>query len=102
MGLIKPNNYSLEEMNLFHFTSAISHPARQRIIMHIQSEIKITQNDLVKKLNLSQSTINKHLQFLQKACLLDNEYFLHFESLKINEKVFNTMLDRINMLNLKS
>ena len=47
MGIIKPNNYSKNELNFAKIAGALSHPVRNRIIELLLTEEVVTQNKLL-------------------------------------------------------
>ncbi len=83
MGLIKPNNYHFEEMKFSSIAKALGHPARNRIIELLLENGYIRNIDLSSYLNLSQSTVTEHLNFLRKAELIRTQYHVHYDVLSI-------------------
>jgi DNA-binding transcriptional ArsR family regulator len=98
MGLTKPNNYSKTEKQFAQIATALAHPARNRIIEILKSEIIVTQSNLPGYLNLSISSVNQHLRTLKNARLLKNEYIIHYEVLKLNYAVLNEFNQRVQKL----
>ncbi len=85
MGLIKPNNYSEEELKFSRIASALSHPARTRIIELFQEELLVTQTSLVSHLNLNKASVHRHINCLRRADLLLNKYRIHYDKLHLNK-----------------
>lgn len=102
MGLIKPNNYSKEELKFSRIASALAHPARTRIIELFQEEILITQTSLISHLNLNKASVHQHINCLRRAGLLLNEYRTHYDKLHLNEKTLNQFQRRLEKLAIKS
>lgn len=70
MGITKTDGF--EPALLQHVTvlKALAHPARIAILMHILQSKSCICTDLVKELNLAQSTISKHLAELKAANII--------------------------------
>ena len=49
------------------FFKAIGHPVRQKILNILRNKGEVSVKELVKKLQLSQSTVSHHLSILKKA-----------------------------------
>jgi len=49
------------------FFKAVGNPVRQKILNELYNKKELNVNDLVKKLDLSQSTVSHHLGILKKA-----------------------------------
>ena len=100
MGLIKPNNYDKTEVKFSCIASALSHPARRRIIVLIQDGEFITQHTLISYLNLNKASVNRHVYYLKKANLLFGVYHVHFEQLKVNEETLEEYENEIKSLRI--
>ncbi len=84
MGLIKPNDYTNDQVNFSEIGKALAHPARQRILMILQEEQFVRPVDLTRVLNLNAATIHKHLHFLYRAQLITSDYRIHESLLKLD------------------
>ncbi len=98
MGLIKPNNYSKEEVKFSRIANALGHPARIRIIKLFQEEILVTQSSLVSHLNLNKASVHRHINCLRRADLLLNKYRIHYDKLLLNEDTLNQFQNRLQKL----
>lgn len=98
MGLIKPNNYSKEELKFSKIANALGHPARTRIIELIQEELLVTQTSLVSHLNLNKASIHRHINCLRRANLLLNKYKIHYDMLYLNEETLKQFEKRLQKL----
>jgi len=83
MGLIKPNNYDLNEMKFSLIANALSHPARKRIIEILLEERYVRNIDLIHYLNLSKASVTRHLTCMKRAELLECKYHIHFDELML-------------------
>lgn len=89
MGLIKPNDYSTNELKFNVVSKAISHPARSRIIdLLIHSDI-IRNIDLPEYLNLSPAMVTKHLDYLKRAGVIYCDYRIHYDILRLDTKTLD-------------
>lgn len=86
MGAIKPNNYSLKEIELSMIARAMAHPARIQMIKTLKSHPYFRNTDFVSQLQLSKSTVSDHLTKLKDAELIHIDYHPHFYSVSLNEK----------------
>lgn len=102
MGLIKPNNYSKEEVKFSRIANALAHPARTRIIELIQEEILVTQTSLVSHLNLNKASVHKHINCLRRADLLLNKYRIHYDVLYLNSEPLKQFEKRLQNLSKAS
>lgn len=98
MGLIKPNNYSKEEVKFSRIANALAHPARTRIIELIQEEMLVTQTSLVSHLNLNKASVHKHINCLRRADLLLNKYRIHYDILHLNPEPLKQFEERLQKL----
>lgn len=102
MGLIKPNNYSKEELKFSKIANALAHPARTRIIELFQEEMLVTQASLVSYLNLNKASVHRHINCLRRANLLLNKYRIHYDMLYLNEETLKQFEKRIQKLSKTS
>lgn len=86
MGLIKPNNYSKEELKFDIVGKAISNPARSRIIDLLLICNTVRNTDLSNYLNLSPAMVTKHLDYMKRAKVIEVEYEIHYDLLRLNFK----------------
>lgn len=98
MGLIKPNNYSKEEMQFSRIASALGHPARTRIIELFQEELLVTQSSLISHLNLNKASVHRHINCLRKANLLLNRYQIHYDELYLNQDTLEQFQNHLQKL----
>lgn len=95
MGLIKPNNYSYDELKFTTISKSIGHPARDRII-ELLIEGKFVRNvDLSEYLNLSQAMVTKHLDSLKQAELIGCMYEVHYDVLYLQEETLDYYYDQL-------
>ena len=83
MGLIKPNNYDPNEVKFSLIASALSHPARNRVIEILQEERFVRNIDLIHYLNLSKASITRHISCMKRAKLIECKYYIHFDELRL-------------------
>ncbi len=83
MGLIKANNYSSEEWEISTIAKAIAHPARKRMVEFVISGYCIRNIDLPDMLNLSLTSVNRHLKVLYSSNILRPIYHIHFSEIAI-------------------
>lgn len=98
MGLIKPNDYTFKEVHFADIANAFSHPARNRIVEMLQNGEQLKQVQLPEILRLSKASVCRHLNSLRKAELLDNEYFIHYELLRLNMKTVEKFQNQFKKL----
>ncbi|MNU69494.1 Transcriptional repressor SdpR [compost metagenome] len=89
MGLIKPNNYSKNEMKFDAVSKAVSHPARSRIIDLLINYTFVRNIDLSEYLNLSPAMVTKHLDYLKRAEVIYCEYQIHYDILRLNQETLD-------------
>ncbi len=89
MGLIKPNDYSTNEMKFDAVSKAISHPARSRIIDLLLNCDIIRNIDLSEYLNLSPAMVTKHLDYLKRAEVIYCDYRIHYDILRLNQETLD-------------
>jgi response regulator of citrate/malate metabolism len=95
MGIIKPNNYSKNELNFAKIAGALSHPVRNRIIELLLTEEVVTQNKLFQIINLSKASLNRHINYLKTAKVIECEYSIHFDILKLNKSTLITFQNQL-------
>ncbi len=64
------SDYYEEDIQLAEVCKAIAHPARIQILRIIVAKQNCTVSQLVKKMNLAQSTVSQHLKALKDAGLV--------------------------------
>lgn len=101
MGLIKPNHYDKTEVKFSCIASALSHPARRRILELIQDGEFITQKSLIHLLNLGQTSVKRHVASLKRAKLVIGKYDVHYEMLQLNEETLEEFENAIKLLRKK-
>ncbi|WP_300661933.1 helix-turn-helix transcriptional regulator [Fluviicola sp.] len=89
MGLIKPNNYSKNELKFDAVSKAVSHPAHSRIIDLLVDYTFVRNIDLSGYLNLSHSMVTKHLDYLKRAGVIYCEYQIHYDILRLNQETLD-------------
>lgn len=98
MGLTKPNNYEQEELRFATIAMALAHPARNRIIEHLQNEVFLIQAMLPQYLNLNKTSVNRHLRLLKSAGLIDEYYTIHYAELRLNEQTLQYFHEKLQSL----
>lgn len=80
--------------------SALSHPARLGILMHLSKYDACACRDVVSMLPLAQSTVSQHLKVLLEAGLITHErdaqrsrYRLNRDALRAVSQQLNTIVD---------
>lgn len=91
MRPFKPNNYTLEDLEVTIIGEAICHPARKRIIQLLKANKNLTNARLSKILNLSKPTVTGHLLKLSDANIVSYKYNIHEFKIKLNTDGFNKM-----------
>lgn len=74
MGATKTTQYTLKTIDLAIVSTAMSHPARLRILELLNSNFNCRSVDLVPKLELSKSTVHFHIRKLFNAGLIRLEF----------------------------
>lgn len=98
MRQFKPNNYTLEDLEVTVIGEAICHPARKRIIQLLKENHNLTNARLSKIMNLSKPTIMGHLIKLSDANIINYKYNVHEFKINLNPSGFNKMEQFINAL----
>lgn len=100
MPFQKHEHYSSNELNLSRTCFALAHPARYRLIKTLQIRKTMTLPEIMKELNLSKCSVNRHINVLQEQELISQNFIpnTHFYSLNDNElrrlgDKFSTLLD---------
>lgn len=89
IGLITDNNYSENELKFNEIANALSRPARKKILELIQEKMFVTQARLPQILNLNKTSVQRHVNSLRRAQLIDEAYYIHFSQLLINWETLN-------------
>lgn len=98
MGIIKPNNYTSEEINISRIMKAIGHPARKKIIDQLKSHYLTTNTELCHILNLAPSTVKEHLDMLKEVNLISETYRTHYNELILNPNGFKVVIEYVKSL----
>lgn len=91
MRQFKPNNYTLEDLEVTVIGEAICHPARKRIIQLLKENQNLTNTRLSKIMNLSKPSITGHLIKLSDANIVAYKYNIHEYKIKLTTSGFNKM-----------
>ncbi len=89
MPASKTFQYSENEKELALQGRALAHPARVRIMNLINEFGAIRNLDITKKLQLSKSTVHRHMKKLQDASLIKTEFYLNSFYVSKNENIEN-------------
>jgi len=69
----KPEDFSIQDVNLAKYTKALSHPARIAILKLLIQKQTCICGDIVEELPLAQSTVSQHLKVLKEAGLIKGD-----------------------------
>lgn len=69
----KPEDFSIQEVNLAKYAKALSHPARIAILNLLIQKKACICGDIVDELPLAQSTVSQHLKVLKEAGLIKGD-----------------------------
>lgn len=69
----KPEDFSIQVINLAKYAKALSHPARIAILKLLIQKQTCICGDIVDELPLAQSTVSQHLKVLKEAGLIKGE-----------------------------
>ena len=83
MGATKTAQYPLDTLNLARIADALSHPARITIIKTLKENKSFRNVDFPIILELSPPSVNRHLQKLKQASLVDFSYIPHEYTISI-------------------
>tara|TARA_B100001093_G_scaffold362680_1_gene347466 strand:+ start:40773 stop:41117 length:345 start_codon:yes stop_codon:yes gene_type:complete len=70
MGKSRTDLFTVEQNDLADITSALSHPARIRILQYLAKQDSCVCVDLVAEIGLAQATISQHLKELKNKGLI--------------------------------
>ena len=80
------------------FAKSLSHPVRLAILKHLDEKKSCFTGDLVKELQMAQSTISQHIKELKQAGLIQDEilpprvkYYINQESWNKAKKLFENL-----------
>jgi DNA-binding transcriptional ArsR family regulator len=77
MGATKTAQYPKDTLQLARIADALSHPARITIIKTLKEHFSFRNVDFPEILQLSPSSVNRHLQKLKQVSLIDYSYTPH-------------------------
>jgi DNA-binding transcriptional ArsR family regulator len=83
MGATKTTQYPSDTLKLACIADALSHPARITIIKTLKEHYFFRNVDFPVILQLSPSSVNRHLQKLKQASLVDYSYTPHEYTIRL-------------------
>lgn len=103
MGTTKNIAYKASQKSVSNWAKALAHPARIAIIDYLSQQNTCVCGDIVKSLDLSQSTVSQHLKALKEIGLIKGEiegaktcYCLDPDQWEIFKKEMNSYLETIS------
>jgi DNA-binding transcriptional ArsR family regulator len=96
MGATNLQPYTNEEILLATFNKALSHPARVKMMRLLQQQKSFRNCDMANVLNLSQSTIHRHIYALHQAGFVHLEYADKQYFVTLNKDIQTVYLDLLN------
>lgn len=98
MGASKTQQYNQHELAFAKLSLALAHPARVRIMQIIDKEEFIRNIDLLEPLNLTKSTIHKHIKKLKDANLIELEFLRNSYRIKPLHSISSAFENKFNEL----
>jgi DNA-binding transcriptional ArsR family regulator len=96
MGATNLQPYTNEEILLATFNKALAHPARVKMMRLLQQQKSFRNCDMANVLNLSQSTIHRHIYALHQAGFVHLEYADKQYFVTLNKDIQTVYLDLLN------
>jgi ArsR family transcriptional regulator len=73
MNKLKPEGFTIDEIELADISKALSHPARIKILKILEAKNVCICGDIVDLLPLAQATVSQHLKELKRVGLIQGE-----------------------------